>query len=236
MPRRKRSMAIPGIYHITHRCHNKEFLLKFGKYRDLYLDKLLEMIRRYPVAVLNYMVTSNHVHLLVSVKNPNALSAGLHYLHGQVARKYNYLKKREGAFWSNRFYSTLIQDGEYFGHCLFYIDMNMVRAGVVEHPGEWQHTAWHEYMGNKKYKLIVNFPRLLNALMINDMEHFREWYEKTLAAKLTGIMQHRKLYWSRSRAVGGQEWLARITGKDLNLNIYQNSESEPFYLNFSKIE
>ena len=84
-------MAIPGIYHITHRCHNKEFLLKFGKYRDLYLDNLLEMTRRYPVAVLNYMVTSNHVHLLVSVKNPNALSAGLHYLHGQVARKYNYL-------------------------------------------------------------------------------------------------------------------------------------------------
>ena len=52
MPRRMRSMAVSGIYHITHRCHNKEFLFRFAKYRDIYLAKLLEMTRHYPLAGL----------------------------------------------------------------------------------------------------------------------------------------------------------------------------------------
>jgi len=43
MPRRTRSKAVAGIYHITHRCHNKEFLFKFAKHRDVYCEKLLKM-------------------------------------------------------------------------------------------------------------------------------------------------------------------------------------------------
>lgn len=63
MPRRICSLALPGIYHITHRCHNREYLFKFSKHRDVYCEKLLEMTKRYPVAVLDYMLTSNSQNL-----------------------------------------------------------------------------------------------------------------------------------------------------------------------------
>ena len=65
MARAKRHF-IPGyIWHITHRCHKREFLLKFVKDRHLYLQWLCQARKKYGLKILNYMVTSNHIHLLV---------------------------------------------------------------------------------------------------------------------------------------------------------------------------
>jgi len=60
---------IPGhAWHITHRCHKKEFLLKFAKDRQSWIDWLFEAKKRYGMVVLNYMATSKHIHLLVYEK------------------------------------------------------------------------------------------------------------------------------------------------------------------------
>ena len=57
---------IPGyVWHITHRCHKSEFLLKFSRDRRRWMDWLFEARKRFGLSVLNYMVTSNHIHLLV---------------------------------------------------------------------------------------------------------------------------------------------------------------------------
>ena len=57
---------IPGqVWHITHRCHKKEFLLKFARDRKRWLQWLFEAEKRYGLQILNYTVTSNHIHLLV---------------------------------------------------------------------------------------------------------------------------------------------------------------------------
>ena len=65
MPRASR-YYIPGhVWHITHRCHKKEFLLKFARDRQTWLDWLFEAKKRFGTVILNYTVTSNHIHLLV---------------------------------------------------------------------------------------------------------------------------------------------------------------------------
>jgi len=134
MSRQRRVWIDRNSYHITHRCHERPFLLKFSKYRDLYFHYLREMTKRYKVDILNYIVTSNHVHLILWAKKSNDISSAIQYLHSRTAQDYNNIKKREGAFWTDRYHSTLIQSGYYLSCCLFYIDMNMVRAGVVSHP------------------------------------------------------------------------------------------------------
>ena len=65
MPRANRHF-IPGqIWHITHRCHERDFLLKLAKDRQRWVKWLHEAKARYELSVLNYIVTSNRVHLLV---------------------------------------------------------------------------------------------------------------------------------------------------------------------------
>ena len=62
MARAKRHF-IPGyIWHITHRCHKREFLLKFARDRRRWLYWLYQAKKRYGLTILNYMVTSNHIH------------------------------------------------------------------------------------------------------------------------------------------------------------------------------
>ncbi|MCK5849029.1 MAG: transposase, partial [Caldisericia bacterium] len=98
--------------HITHRCHNHEFLFRYKKYRQFYLRHLFEMQKRYRIDVLDYIVTSNHVHLLLTASKGKRISEGLRYLNGRVAQFYNLQTGKSGGFWGDRFHSTLIQDGD----------------------------------------------------------------------------------------------------------------------------
>ncbi len=65
MARAHRHFVSGHIWHITHRCHKREFLLKFAKDRHRYLQWLYEARKRYGLVIFNYTVTSNHIHLLV---------------------------------------------------------------------------------------------------------------------------------------------------------------------------
>ena len=65
MGRKRRDIAESCCYHITHRCHDRYFLFKFDVDRQNYVNRLLEMKKKFPVDVLNYIVTSNHIHLLL---------------------------------------------------------------------------------------------------------------------------------------------------------------------------
>jgi putative transposase len=65
MPRANRYFLPGCIWHITHRCHQREFLLKFECDRRRYIDWLFAAKKRFGLCVLDYMVTSNQIHLLV---------------------------------------------------------------------------------------------------------------------------------------------------------------------------
>ena len=66
MARAKRHYISGYLWHITHRCHKRKFLLKFSKDRHRYLQWLYQARKRYGLCILNYMVNSNHIHLLVA--------------------------------------------------------------------------------------------------------------------------------------------------------------------------
>src|SRR5690606_12157481 len=76
MPRANRYFLKGHVWHITHRCHRREFLLKFAKDRQRWLYWLFEARKRFGLCVLNYMVTSNHIHLLVLYQRRGRDSAG----------------------------------------------------------------------------------------------------------------------------------------------------------------
>ncbi len=233
MSRKQRKWLSGACYHITHRCLERQFFLKFSKYRDIYQEMLFEASRKFHVDVLDYMITSNHVHLLVTAKNGDEISLMFKYLHGGFAQKYNFLKKRSGAFWSDRFHSTRIQDGEHFGRCLFYIDMNMMRAGAVKHPAEWKHTAFHEFVGNRERYKIVNMDKLLKILGSSSYDKFLFWYKKTLTTKVSCNLQAREAYWSKAFAVGSAEWLGQNIGSMKRMRIYDTGSTK--YLSGKKL-
>lgn len=112
--------------HVTHRCHGRRFLLNTDIDRRQYVRRLWEARNRFRrVEVLDYVVTSNHVHLLVWVPRMAELSAMMKWLQGTFAGDYNRRRRREGSFWRGRFHSTLVQTGRHLQRCLLYVDMNI---------------------------------------------------------------------------------------------------------------
>ena len=98
MARAKRHY-IPGqIWHITHRCHKREFLLKFSKDRRRWLQWLYETSKRYGLVILNYVVTSNHIHLLVvGGDERDVIPNSIKLIAGRTGQEFNQPKSRRGA-------------------------------------------------------------------------------------------------------------------------------------------
>lgn len=213
MPRRKRNWLDRSCYHLTHRCLDRQFLLGNAITRATYQKELREMTRRFKVDVLNYVITSNHVHILVHADKGAEIAGGMQYLQGRMAQRYNMLRKREGAFWSGRYHATLIEDGRHLSRCMFYIDYNMMRAGVVSHPSEWEHGGHRELAGLRKRYRIVNRRKLLAKLgMSGEDDRFLDWYNKTINAKSEDYLR-RSAYWTEALAVGSEGWIERIRGR-----------------------
>jgi len=136
---------IPGCaWHITHRCHKKEFLLKFSRDRLRWVQWLYAARKRYGLVILNYTVTSNHIHLLVVDTDQNVIPQSMQLIAGRTAQEYNQRKNRKGAFWEDRYHATAVQTDRHLLSCMIYIDLNMVRAGVIKHPSEWKTGGYNE--------------------------------------------------------------------------------------------
>ncbi len=87
MPRANRYFLPGHVWHITHRCHKKEFLLKFAKDRQSWLHWLFEARKRFGLCVLNYIITSNHVHLFVRDRGQGEIKKSMQLVAGRTAQE-----------------------------------------------------------------------------------------------------------------------------------------------------
>ena len=80
---------LPGkVWHITHRCHKKEFLLKCARDRKRWIQWLFEAKKRYGLDILDYTVTCNHVHLLVVDGDRDVIPKSLQLVGGKTAQEF----------------------------------------------------------------------------------------------------------------------------------------------------
>jgi putative transposase len=98
MPRANRHFLPGYVWHITHRCHRKSFLLKFARDRQSYLRWVFEAKKCFGLSVLNYIVTANHVHLLVRDTGPNVIANSMQLIAGRTGQEYNQRKERHTTF------------------------------------------------------------------------------------------------------------------------------------------
>lgn len=68
----------------------------------------------------------------------------LQLIAGRTGQEFNQRKERKGAFWEDRYHATAVEGNEHLIRCLIYVDLNMVRAGVVKHPVEWEMSGYNE--------------------------------------------------------------------------------------------
>jgi len=210
VPRANRYFVPGKFYHLTHRCHDREFLLKFIRDRSAYRQLLWSSLREFPVTVLGYCITSNHTHLLARSESDVAISHWMQTIEGQFAQSYNRRKGRSGAFWSDRYHCTMIEEGPHLWNAMVYIDLNMVRDGVVRHPAQWPWCSYSEWLGSRRRYGVVDQIESLRVLGGVSLEEFRANYEVLIQGRLAKDALMREPHWTESIAVGSRAFVEAI--------------------------
>jgi len=89
----------------------------------------------------------------------SSLSEYVKEIKQTFSRYFNKVHGRRGFFWSDRFKSVIVEKGETFINCLAYIDLNPIRAGLVERPEDyrWNSLGYHVQTDNKDNFLSTDF-------------------------------------------------------------------------------
>jgi len=145
MPRKPR-FNLPGIpQHVIQRGNNREpcFFTKANYQR--YLDDLNQSAIRFSCQLHAYVLMTNHVHLLVSSTETYGISQMMQALGRRYVCYINRRHNRTGTLWEGRFKASLVDSENYLLTCMRYIEMNAVRAKMVDHPAEYR---WSSYAAN----------------------------------------------------------------------------------------
>ena len=208
MPRGNRVFCGGRVWHITHRCHRRSFLLKFVRDRRRWRHWLFEARRRYGLSVLNYMCTSNHVHVLCADQGNREISQSMQLVSGRTAQEFNARKSRNGAFWEDRYHATAVQTDGHLARCIAYIDLNMVRAGAVQHPRDWEVSGYNEIQIPWQRKGVIDFRLLMKMLSVDTHQELTKLQDRLLVGDSDST--RRNPLWTESLAVGDETYLEEI--------------------------
>jgi len=166
-------------------------------------------VKEFDVSLLAFCITSNHTHLLARAEKPEQISALMQKIEGEFAEYYNIRKRRSGAFWAGRYHCTMIDTGEYLWNCMRYIDLNMVRAGAVDHPREWRWCGFGEQAGLRQRYCMLDMPAVLAIYGECNAEQFRENY-RAMIDQAIAAGPEREPMWTESIAVGSESFVRQI--------------------------
>jgi len=145
MPRRPR-VSLPNIpLHIIQRGNNRQACFYAEQDYQFYLEWLGKYAEETGCAIHAYVLMTNHVHLLLTPDKAESAGQMMKKLGQRYVQYINRTYRRSGTLWEGRYRSCLIQDETYLLTCHRYIELNPVRASMVEYPADY---PWSSYRIN----------------------------------------------------------------------------------------
>jgi len=152
-------LTVPGYpHHIIQRGNNRQAIFEGAGDYQLLLSLLDEHARKQHVAVHSYVLMSNHFHLLATPETTEGIPQMMQAVGRRYVRTFNLRHGRSGTLWEGRYRSTLIQAERYLLACMVYIDLNPVRAGMVQDPAEYPWSSHGSYIGRRPDRVITPHP------------------------------------------------------------------------------
>jgi putative transposase len=155
MARLPRYVLVGQPQHVIVRGNNREPIFYADEDYRFYLETLKKACAKHQCDVHAYVLMTNHVHLLITPNKSDGLSKVIQMLGRYYVQYFNYTYRRTGTLWEGRYKATLIDSEHYALGCYRYIELNPVRAGMVDHPSEY---PWSSYASNalgKTNELVV---------------------------------------------------------------------------------
>jgi putative transposase len=84
---------------------------------------------------------TNHVHLLLTPGSAKSLPLLMQSMGRSYVQRLNERYGRTGTLWEGRYRASLVQQDHYLLACYRYIELNPVRAGLVDRPRDYPYSS-----------------------------------------------------------------------------------------------
>lgn len=211
MPRANRNFVPGHIWHLTHRCHNRQFLLRSEEDRRRWTQWVRVSRDRFGLCILDYCVTRNHIHLLVQDQGEKGcIPKSMQLTEGAVAQAYNQRRNRTGSFWEDRYHATAVSSGAHFRRCIGYIALNMVRAGEVKDPSDWHFCGYADIQNRRTRNRVIDYDALGQLLGTSSLDDLQRVTRDILEEMRLGGGLQRHPEWTESVAVGDKSFVEQV--------------------------
>jgi len=196
-------VVIPDVaHHVTQRGNARQVILADDADRIAYVELLREYSELYRLSLLGYCLMSNHVHLIAVPHTCEALGQTLKQTHGRYASYWNARASSSGHVWQGRFYSCPL-DESHLWTALRYVELNPVRAGMVEAAERWRWSSAAAHCISESDRLVTMDPwrkRWTTA-------EWREYLAAGESAAEAGALRHCT---HTGRPLGSSEFVAQL--------------------------
>ena len=169
-PRLHRFYGAGYLHFITTSCSQRRPLLGSSSSRDMFLQVLEQVRRRYAFVVVGYVVMPEHVHLLLGEPERRNPSVVMQALKQSFARQMvRSLRARNDSTWSApdgerhiwqpRFYDYVVWTERKRVEKLRYMHRNPVKRGLVLKPEQWRWSSFRHYAFGESGPVLVNEQR-----------------------------------------------------------------------------
>jgi len=209
MPRRPRIHLDGMPLHIVQRGHNREACFFCEEDYQSYLHWLGEALAKEDTQLHAYALMTNHVHLLVSPMSGESVPRLIMSLGRRYVQYINRTYRRTGTLWDSRYKSSLIHADSYLLACMRYIELNPVRAAMVDDPAHYRWTSYRSNALGQSNERLTAHP-VYNALGAT-IERRQAAYRALFRASLDqAAIDDIRLALNQSQPLGDSQFNARI--------------------------
>lgn len=209
MARLARLPAAGFPQHVIQRGNNRQVVFHEDADYVAYLGWLQDAARANDVAIHGYVLMPNHVHLLATPGRDDGIGRMMQSLGRRYVRWHNDKYRRSGALWDGRYRAALVEAERYLLACLRYIELNPVRAGLVELPQHYRWSSCAHHVGMTVDPLITDHALVwaLGNTPYARQSAYRALLEEPLPASDVDSLRAAT---NRGRALGSTEFLQSV--------------------------
>lgn len=181
-----------------------------GDYRH-FLDWLSEACTRHECAVHAYVLMTNHVHLLMTPGRENSIGKVMQSVGRRYVQFVNCSYRRTGTLWEGRYRATLIDSEAYLLACMTYIELNPVRARMVERPEQYRWSSHRANAHGAADPLMVEHP-IYQSLGRDAAERLQAYRDLFRAELDPQTVNNIRAATQKGWALGNERFLAQVEG------------------------
>jgi REP-associated tyrosine transposase len=194
-------LVIPGLpHHVTQRGNRRQQTFFNDEDYAAYLELMAEWCREEGVEIWSYCLMPNHVHLVAVPKTEESLRRAIGEAHRRYTRRINFREQWRGYLWQGRF-ASFIMDEPYLLAAARYVELNPVRAKLVDRPRAWPWSSAKAHLSGRDDRLVKVAPLLA---LVGDWKAFLS--SATPEEELRDLREHGRT----GRPLGSPTFLDRL--------------------------